>query len=104
MFVSKIFLGFTKCLYVECHESVSRWKVLNHQHFIMECNLYAMHTIWWIHRQTIKTKSKCYWFSQMLDKMQQNDQQEMILNHINHKITFMLSNFCYDQSDYVANS
>ena len=43
-------------------------------------------------------------FSQMLDKMQQNDQQEMILNHINHKITFMLSNFCYNQSDYVANS
>ena len=48
--------------------------------------------------------TRIYRISQMLDKMQQNDQQEMILNHINHKITFMLSNFCYNQSDYVANS
>ena len=40
----------------------------------------------------------------MLDKMQQTDKQETILNHVNHKITFMLSNFCYDKSGYVANS
>ena len=40
----------------------------------------------------------------MLDKMQQNDQQEMILNRINHKITLMLSNFWYDKSGNVAHS
>ena len=40
----------------------------------------------------------------MLDKMQQNDKREMILNRNNHKIISMLSNFCYDKSGYVANS
>ena len=29
----------------------------------------------------------------MLDKMQQNDKREMILNRNNHKITSMLTNF-----------
>ena len=110
MYVSKLFLGSTKYLYVEwcLNESVSKWKVQSHPHFIMECNLYAIYTIWWIHRHTIKTKSKCYShfyrFSQMLDKMQQNDKREMILNRNNHKITSMLSNFWYDKSGYVAKS
>ena len=40
----------------------------------------------------------------MLDEMQQNDKQETILNHINHKISFMLSNFCSDKSGIVAYS
>ena len=40
----------------------------------------------------------------MLDKMQQNDKQEMILNRNNHKITSMLSNFQCDKSGYVAKS
>ena len=33
--------------------------------------------------------TRIYRISQMLDKMQQNDKQEMILNHNNHKITSM---------------
>ena len=40
----------------------------------------------------------------MLDKMQQNDKQEMILNRNNHKITLMLFNLWYDKIGYVADS
>ena len=33
--------------------------------------------------------TRIYRFSQMLDKLQQNDKREMILNRNNHKITSM---------------
>ena len=58
-------------------------------------------TLW---KQSQNVTSHFYRFSQMLDKMQQNDKREMILNRNNHKIISMLSNFCYDKSGYVANS
>ena len=69
----------------------------------MQCTLFDGCTDT-LSKQNQNYYSQFYRFSQMLDKMQQTDKQETILNHVNHKITFMLSNFCYDKSGYVANS
>ena len=69
----------------------------------MQCTLFDGCTDT-LSKQNQNYYSQFYRFSQMLDKMQQTDKQETILNLNNHKITLMLSNLWVDKIGYVANS